>query len=283
MGITPCTTSGSTGHWTKPYQPGGVRAADDQRARVLVPPGLQPGHRQGHGALRRAGHRGADRPDRAARGLKPDVRGRRQLVDPQAAGFLAPDPFTGEVIAAMARPGCSGCAPPSSGTVAYQAYPALLGVRLPATAMRTEDVDFAQFHGIAVGIGEAAEPLLGDAQEVDASFAPVPSLNSPMLSSSLRNARGYRVELLDAAPGGGGARRRPGAPALAAGPGRAAAALPRLPALRRGADRGPARARDRGQRAGPRALRRAQADRRHAPRPGPAGSRRPRTWPRLAA
>ena len=27
-------------------------------------------------------------------------------------------------------------------------------------------------------------------------FAPVPSLKSPMLSSALRNARGYRVELL---------------------------------------------------------------------------------------
>lgn len=131
------------------------------------------------------------------RSLKPDIRGRRQLVSTlKRAGFPAPDIFTGEVIAAMARAGLFRLRACLVGTVAYQCFPALLGVRLPATAMRTEDVDLAQFHGIAVGIGEAAEPLLDTLREVDASFAPVPSLRSPVLSSALRNARGYRVELL---------------------------------------------------------------------------------------
>ena len=131
------------------------------------------------------------------RSLKPDIRGRRQLVSTlKRAGFPAPDAFTGEVMAAMARAGLFRLRACLVGTVAYQCYPALLGVRLPAAAMRTEDVDIAQFHAIAVGIGEAAEPLLVRLKEVDASFAPVPSLRSPMLSSALRNARGYRVELL---------------------------------------------------------------------------------------
>ena len=131
------------------------------------------------------------------RSLTPDIRGRRQLVSTlRRAGFPAPDTFTGEVIAAMARAGVFRLRACLVGTVAYQCFPAMLGVRLPATAMRTEDVDIAQFHGIAVGIGEAAEPLLGALREVDASFTPVPSLKSPMLSSVLRNARGYRLELL---------------------------------------------------------------------------------------
>ncbi len=184
------------------------------------------------------------------RSLKPDIRGRRQLVSTlKRAGFPAPDTFTGEVIAAMARAGLFRLRACLVGTVAYQCYSALLGVRLPAAAMRTEDVDIAQFHGIAVGIGEAAEPLLETLKEVDASFAPVPSLKSPMLSSALRNARGYRVELLT--PHQGAEERGDDLVPLPSlpGPGRAAAAVSRLPALRRGADGRAARTGDRGQRA----------------------------------
>ena len=129
--------------------------------------------------------------------LKPDIRGRRQLVSTlRRAGFPALDTFTGEVIAALARAGVFRLRACLVGTVAYQSYSAFLGVRLPAAAMRTEDLDLAHFHGIAVGIGEAAEPLLEALREVDASFAPIPSLKSPILSSALRNSRGYRVELL---------------------------------------------------------------------------------------
>ncbi len=129
--------------------------------------------------------------------LKPDLRGRRQLVATlKRAGFPAPDTFTGEVLAALARAGVFRLRACLVGTVAYQSYSALLGMRLPAVAMRTEDLDLAQFHGIAVGIGEAAEPLLEALREVDPSFAPIPSLKSPMLSNAVRNTRGYRVELL---------------------------------------------------------------------------------------
>jgi hypothetical protein len=80
--------------------------------------------------------------------------------------------------------------------VAFQCYSGLLGVRLPSTAMRTADLDLAQFHGIAINVGDMATPLLNVLKEVDPSFEPVPSLKSPFLSSVLRNARGYRVELL---------------------------------------------------------------------------------------
>ena len=82
------------------------------------------------------------------------------------------------------------------GTVAFHCYAALLGVRLPAAAMRTEDLDVAQFHGIAVSVDDKAEPILDGLREIDPTFTPVPSLASPVLSNAVRNARGYRVELL---------------------------------------------------------------------------------------
>ena len=132
--------------------------------------------------------------------------------------------------------------------------------------MRTEDVDIAQFHGIAVGIGEAAEPLLARLKEVDASFAPVPSLKSPMLSSALRNARGYRVELLTPHQGaderGDDLMPLPSLPGLGAQPLRFLDYLlyGEIPTVRA------AWAGDRGQRPGARALRGAQADRGDAAR-----------------
>ena len=129
--------------------------------------------------------------------LKPDIQGRRRLVSTlRRAGFPSPDPLTGEILAALARAGVFRLRACLVGTVAFQCYSGLLGVRLPATAMRTADLDLAQFHGIAVNIGDATKPLLDVLKEVDPSFEPVPSLKSPFLSSVLRNARGYRVELL---------------------------------------------------------------------------------------
>lgn len=153
----------------------------------------------GKDTVRYVGVAGAALDDRIARhaALKPDIRGRRQLVATlKRAGFPAPDALTGELLAALARAGVFRLRACLAGTIAFSCYPALLGVRLPAAAMRTEDLDLAQFHGIAVSIGEAAEPLLDSLRQVDPSFAPVPSLQSPLLSHTLRNARGYRVELL---------------------------------------------------------------------------------------
>lgn len=129
--------------------------------------------------------------------LKPDVQGRRRLVSAlRRARLPAPDPFTGEVVAALARAGLFRLRACLVGTVAFQAYAGMLGVRLPAVAMRTEDVDLAQFHGIAVAIDDVAASPFDALREIDPSFAPVPSLSSPVLTSTLANARGYRVELL---------------------------------------------------------------------------------------
>jgi hypothetical protein len=153
----------------------------------------------GRDRVRYVGPASLDLDGRVARhaALKPDVKGRRQLVSAlRRTGFPYPDTFTGEVIAALARAGVFRLRACLVGTMAFQCYGGLLGLRLPSAAMRTEDLDLAQFHGIAVSIGEPAASLVDTLREVDASFEPIPSLRSPLLSFALRNARGYRIELL---------------------------------------------------------------------------------------
>lgn len=129
--------------------------------------------------------------------LKSDVQGRRRLVSAlRRAGFPSPDPFTGEVLAALARSGLFRLRACLVGTVAFQTYAGMLGVRLPGAAMRTEDIDVAQFHAVALAVNDSASPPFEALKEVDRTFMPVPSLASPLVTSAFANARGFRVELL---------------------------------------------------------------------------------------
>ena len=88
------------------------------------------------------------------------------------------------------------------GTQAYRTYGNLLGVRLSAEAMRTQDIDIAQ--ALAVSIAAAAEP----APQVEGRLAflgllPVPGLDPrrPSTSFSVRG-RELRVDFLTPARGG---------------------------------------------------------------------------------
>jgi hypothetical protein len=155
---------------------------------------------------RYVGPASADLDARIARhaALKPDVQGRRRLVSAlRRAGLPGPDPFAGEVLAALARAELFRLRACLVGTAAFQLYAGMLGVRLPGAAMRTEDIDVAQFHGIAVSIEDEVRPLLDALREVDRSFSPVPSLGSPTLSSTLSNDRGFWLELLTPHQGSG--------------------------------------------------------------------------------
>jgi hypothetical protein len=87
------------------------------------------------------------------------------------------------------------------GTQAYRAYGNMLGVRLPAQSLRTQDVDIAQ--ALAISIAAAAEP----APELERRLAvlgllPVPGLDPrhPSTSFSVRG-RELRVDFLTPARG----------------------------------------------------------------------------------
>jgi hypothetical protein len=85
----------------------------------------------------------------------------------------APDPHTGEVLGALAAAGVFRLRAVLVGTLAYQTYAPLLGVRLTSQSLRTDDVDIAQFQDISVAIQDQTPPLLDVLKEVDSSFRPL--------------------------------------------------------------------------------------------------------------
>lgn len=129
---------------------------------------------------------------------KDDFRGRRKLVSTltREAGLGAPERFTGDVIAALQRNGLFRLRAVLVGTVAFQAYSAHLGVRLPSASLQTGDADFAQFHSISAEIGDSLPPILDILRQVDDTFRPVPHMSDGRQSTQFINSQSYKVEFL---------------------------------------------------------------------------------------
>lgn len=114
-----------------------------------------------------------------------------------ASGLPAPDPLTGHLLNALAHEGLFRLRGVIIGTVAFQAYSGLLGVRLSGQAMRTADMDIAQDYGISLAIDDRVKrPLLEILQDVEPEFRPVSSISKPTAASSFVNLEGYRVDVL---------------------------------------------------------------------------------------
>jgi hypothetical protein len=101
----------------------------------------------------------------------------------------------GDLVAALSAAGVFRLRGVVVGTTAYQTYAAILGVRLPAAMMQTEDVDVAQFADVSAAIGETTRPMPDVLREVDASFRPVPHID-PGRAVSCVAASGLRVDFL---------------------------------------------------------------------------------------
>ena len=86
------------------------------------------------------------------------------------------------------------------GTVAYHTYAPMLGVKLPDSAVTTDDIDIAQDYAVSVSVEEEAPPLLPQLQSVDPEFRAVPSLQTPF-SVTYRSPR-LRVDVLTTNRGG---------------------------------------------------------------------------------
>jgi len=113
----------------------------------------------------------------------------------RSGNLPGPLPLIGDLVAALAAAGVFRLRGVLVGTVAYQTYAAMLGVRLPAAMMQTEDVDVAQSAAVSAAIGDAARPMADVLREVDASFGPVPHID-PQRAVSFRAASGLRVDFL---------------------------------------------------------------------------------------
>lgn len=127
-----------------------------------------------------------------------DERERRTLVSTlvRALGVSRPLPEVADVIAALARAGIFRLRGVLVGTVAYQTYPAMLGVRLPAGALQTGDIDIAQFRNVSVAIGDSTPPALDILKQVDSTFRAVPHVVDGRRVTSYVAKGGLRVDFL---------------------------------------------------------------------------------------
>jgi hypothetical protein len=130
--------------------------------------------------------------------LKADLRGRRKLVSTlvREAYLPRPENKSGQVVEALAEAGFFRLRGVLVGTVAYQCYPALLGVALGDTTMQTADADFAQFHIISGEVGDTVEPLLQKLRSIDPSFRAVPHQADGRFTTQIVSADGYRIDFL---------------------------------------------------------------------------------------
>lgn len=129
---------------------------------------------------------------------KDDVRGRRKLVSTllREAGLLAPEKLTGDIVEALAAAGLFRLRAVLVGTVAFQTYSAVLGVRLPSASMQTGDADFAQFHAISAAVEDSLPPMLQTLRQVDPTFREIPHHSDRRYTTRFQNATHYQVEFL---------------------------------------------------------------------------------------
>lgn len=129
--------------------------------------------------------------------IKSDFRQRQEMVRALiAAGLPRPDPTSGEVVEAMWKAGFFRLRGVLIGTMAYQCYGGLLGAKLGAASLRTEDADFAQFWGISENVGDAMSHPLTVLRMVDETFREVPDILDPFVTWRYTNKDRYKVEFL---------------------------------------------------------------------------------------
>lgn len=124
-----------------------------------------------------------------------DLRQRRTIVRSLlGAGVPGPDNMTGRILNALSQAGVFRMRAVVVGTVAYQCYSGLLGYRLGSAAVRTGDLDIAQFNSISVAVEDQIDvPILDVLKGVDEHFEAIPDLSG----GATRYALGpYRVEFL---------------------------------------------------------------------------------------
>lgn len=135
---------------------------------------------------------------RAFNEIKNDLKSRRQLVSTltRNAGLPKPENFTGDVVEALGNAGFFRLHGVLVGTVAFQCYSGLLGIKLPISAMQTGDTDFAQFHSVSVAVGDSLPPMLDLLKQLDETFREIPHHNDGRYTTQYENSKRYKVEFL---------------------------------------------------------------------------------------
>ncbi|HME24085.1 MAG TPA: GSU2403 family nucleotidyltransferase fold protein [Acetobacteraceae bacterium] len=114
----------------------------------------------------------------------------------RSARLPRPSPPIGDVAAALADAGVFRLRGVLVGTVAYQAYPAKLGERLPAALLQTQNVDIAQFADVSIAVEDATPPIAHVLAQLDRSLRPMPHVAGPQYVTAFTSGRAQRVEFL---------------------------------------------------------------------------------------
>lgn len=94
----------------------------------------------------------------------------------RAARMPAPDAMSGKIMSALSEAGVFRLRAVVVGTVAFQTYGPMLGVRFVNTAGQTGDLDLAQFHSISISVDDKIEGnLLEHLKSVDDRFEAITS------------------------------------------------------------------------------------------------------------
>jgi hypothetical protein len=128
---------------------------------------------------------------------KDDQHARRALVSTlvRSAHLPRPLPAIGEILASLSKAGVFRLRGVLVGTAAYQTYSTMLGIRLPAASVMTDDVDIAQFEAISIAVKDHTSPILDTLKNVDPAFREVPNLH-PGQTTSYGTPKGIRIDFL---------------------------------------------------------------------------------------
>jgi hypothetical protein len=132
------------------------------------------------------------------REARDDERERRALVSTLVRSFGLPPPIPqiGDIVAALARVGIFRLRSVLVGTVAYQSYSAMLGIRLPGALLQTNDIDIAQFTNVSVAMGDQTPPMLEVLKAVDKTFREIPHTSARRGVTSYTAKGGLRVDFV---------------------------------------------------------------------------------------
>ncbi|MGV3490581.1 MAG: GSU2403 family nucleotidyltransferase fold protein [Devosia sp.] len=134
----------------------------------------------------------------AFKDLKADYRARAKLVSTllREAYLARPEPLAGAIIEALADAGFFRLRGVLIGTVAFQCYSGLLGVRLQNATLQTGDTDFAQFHSIANAVDDSMPSIPELLQRIDPTFREIPHRADGRFTTQYAARSGYKVEFL---------------------------------------------------------------------------------------
>jgi hypothetical protein len=122
----------------------------------------------------------------------------RTLVATLARSAVLPRPSQpcGDIVAALADAGVFRLHGVLVGTMAYQTYSAMLGERLPATLMQTDEVDVAHIADTSVAADDTMPSIITALKHADPSFRLVPHRRGRPHVASYKATNGPRVNFL---------------------------------------------------------------------------------------